>query len=391
MFIHNFKYTLKTLLRKKSLIFWTLIFPIALATFFNMAFSDIEKEDKLKVFDIAVVNNQEFKENEFIKQSFKELSKKDKNQMFDIKYVDLEKAKKLLKDDKIEGYFVINNNKPKVVIDKNGINQTILKYVTEEIYSMQTITKNLVENETKKQMMKNSYVDSAEIYKKVISYTKNSDVKLNNVASSNLSFTVIEFYTLIAMTCLYGGIVSMVVVNECLPNMCSIGKRKAISKTKKSTVILSSLLASYVIEFIGAALLFLFTLFVLKIDYGPHLGLVILLTLVGSLAGLSIGIFISTVLKANENLKTGIILGYSMLCSFLSGMMGITMKYVIDKNIPIINWLNPANMITDGLYSLYYYETYSRYLFNLVSLLTFSFVLIIISFMVLRRQRYDSI
>ena len=72
-------------------------------------------------------------------------------------------------------------------------------------------------------------------------------------------------------------------------------------------------------------------------------------------------------------------------------MMGITMKYIIDKNIPIINKLNPANMITDGLYSLYYYETLDRYIFNVISLLIFAFILITVSYISLRRQKYDSI
>ena len=67
------------------------------------------------------------------------------------------------------------------------------------------------------------------------------------------------------------------------------------------------------------------------------------------------------------------------------------MKYIIDKNIPIINKLNPANMITDGLYSLYYYETLDRYIFNVVSLLIFAFTLIVVSYISLRRQKYDSI
>ena len=37
--------------------------------------------------------------------------------------------------------------------------------------------------------------------------------------------------------------------------------------------------------------------------------------------------------------------------SFLAGMMGGSMKYVIDKNVPIINKINPAAMITDGFYA----------------------------------------
>ena len=61
MFIHNLKYTIKTLFRNKILIFWTFAFPIILGIFFNMAFSNIESDEVLKVFDIAVVDNDEFK------------------------------------------------------------------------------------------------------------------------------------------------------------------------------------------------------------------------------------------------------------------------------------------------------------------------------------------
>ena len=80
-----------------------------------------------------------------------------------------------------------------------------------------------------------------------------------------------------------------------------------------------------------------------------------------------------------------------MFVVFLSGMMGITMKYIIDKNVPIINKINPASMITDGFYSLYYYEGLERYIFNIISLLIFSFILLFISYLNLRRQSYDSI
>ena len=42
MFIHNFKYALKTLLKNKMLIFWTFAFPIVLGILFKLAFSNIE-------------------------------------------------------------------------------------------------------------------------------------------------------------------------------------------------------------------------------------------------------------------------------------------------------------------------------------------------------------
>ncbi|HBC84523.1 MAG TPA: hypothetical protein DCZ30_03585 [Clostridiales bacterium] len=67
------------------------------------------------------------------------------------------------------------------------------------------------------------------------------------------------------------------------------------------------------------------------------------------------------------------------------------MKYIVDKNIPIVNKLNPASMITDGFYSLYYYDTLDRFVFNIASLLIFALIMITISYFSLRRQKYDSI
>ena len=193
------------------------------------------------------------------------------------------------------------------------------------------------------------------------------------------------------MTCLYGGILAMVAINQNLPNMSHNGKRVSIAPTPKGKVILSSVLAGYVAQLIGLALLFVYTIVVLKVDYGTNMPLIVLLAMVGSLAGLSMGIAIATLFKTNENVKTGIMISVTMLGCFLSGMMGVTMKYMIDKNIPILNQLNPANMITDGFYALYYYDTFHRYYFNVVSLLVFAFIMIAISYFSLRRQKYDSI
>jgi len=80
-----------------------------------------------------------------------------------------------------------------------------------------------------------------------------------------------------------------------------------------------------------------------------------------------------------------------MLGSFFSGMMGITMKYIIDTNAPIINQINPASMITDGFYSLYYYDTLERYFLNIGGLIIFSSLMLVLSWVSLRRQKYDSI
>lgn len=393
MFIHNFKYAFKTLFKNRMLIFWTFAFPIILGTLFNMAFSNIENSEKLDIINIAIINNDDFENNEAFKTSFEELSdENNEDRLFNTQYTTEEKAKELLDNGEIVGYMKLKEDKPILTFATSGINETIFKYVTEEIEQTSDIIKNLSETETQKQITSGNYnINYEEIYNKVIELAKEDKVKLKNISNSNLSYTMVEFYTLIAMTCLYGGMLSMGSINQTLANMSNKGKRIAVSPTKKGTIILSSLLASYIAQLIGLAILFVYTLFVLKVDYGDNTSLIILLAMIGSFAGLTLGTFVGTLFKTNENAKTGILIALTMFWCYLSGMMGITMKYVVDKNVPIINKINPASMITDGLYSLYYYDTFDRYWFNIISLLIFAFVLMLISFFSLRRQKYDSI
>ncbi len=393
MFIHNFKYSLKTLFRNKALIFWTFAFPIILGTFFNMAFSNIESSEKLDIINIAIIKNDDFNNNEIFKTAFEELSDKNNDdRLFETRYTTEEEAKKLLEDEEIVGYMKLVNDEPKLTFTTSGINETIFKYVSEEITQTSNIIKYLSEEEIKKEMIAGNYnIDYESIYNRVIELTEEDNVRLNNVSNSNLSYTMIEFYTLIAMACLYGGLLGAVAINQNLANMTNQGKRVSVSPTSKGKIILSSVLASYITQLVGVALLFLYTIFVLKVDYGNKLGLDIALAMAGSLAGLSLGVAVATTIKSNDNVKTGIIIAITMLGCFLSGMMGITMKYIIDKNIPIINKLNPASMITDGFYSLYYYDTLDRYIFDIGSLLIFALILIAISYISLRRQKYDSI
>ena len=392
MFIHNFKYALKTLFRNKMLIFWTFACPIILGTFFNMAFSNIENSEKLEVINIAIVNNKEFEENEIFKETFKTLSdEKNEDRLFNTQYVTEEKAKELLENDEISGYLILEE-KPKIIVTTSGINETILKSVTEEIIQTSEIISNIAESEIKKELTAENYnIDYEKIYNNIIENIQKEEAKIKNISNSNLSYTMIEYYTLIAMTCLYGGILGMVAINQNLANMSNNGKRISVAPTSKGKVVFSSIIASYITQLVGLALLFVYTIFVLKVDYGTNLPLIILLGMVGSFAGLAMGLAVGTLLKANEGVKTGILISITMLGCFLSGMMGITMKYIIDKNVPIVNKLNPASMITDGFYSLYYYDTLDRYFFNIASLIIFAFIMISISIFSLRSQKFEKL
>lgn len=391
MFVHNLKYTIKTLFKNKILIFWTFAFPIILGIFFNMAFSNIEKDEVLKVFDIAVVNNEQFKNQDIYKEAIDGLSKGN-DKLFNVQYVAKEKADLLLDDSDIEGYIVFENDEPQVVVKENGTYQTMLKFVVNEITQNKTMVTDLSEQAIRKQMEKgNINVDTAKIVSDILNKIQNQQVKMTDISSSNLSYMQIEYYTLIAMACMYGGMLGLTAINTCLANMSSKGKRISVSPNRKSTVVLSAAMGSYFVSLVGLAILMLFLKFVLQVDFGDNLLLVLLLAAVGNLAGISLGILIASIFRVSEGAKTGITIAVTMFLSVLSGMMGVTLKYVIDKNAPIVNLVNPNNLITDGFYSLYYYNTLDRYFRDVCYLLVFVAICLIISFVSLRREKYDSI
>lgn len=393
MFIHNLKYTIKTLFKNKVLIFWTFAFPIILGVFFNMAFSNIEKDETLQIFDIAVVDNDEFEEQKIYKQALEQLADdNNENKLFNIKYVNETEANNMLDDSEIKGYVIFKDNEPEVFVKENGTYQTVLKFVITEIGQNKTIVEEISKNSIEQEIKNGNYLfDAEKIANDISNKIEKQEVNLKNISNSNLSYMQIEYYTLIAMACMYGGMIGLTVINNCLANMSNKGKRIAVSPNKKSIIVLSSTIGAYFVGMIGIGILMLFLKFVLKVDFGDNIGLIILLSAIGDLAGISLGVLIASVFKLSEGAKVGITIAITMVLSVLSGMMGVTLKYVIDKNVPIINLINPNNLITDGFYSLYYYESFNRYFRDIKYLLVFVVICMVISFISLRREKYDSI
>lgn len=388
--MRHLNYAFKMLIKDKMLIFWTFAFPLILGTFFYLAFSNIENSEKLSIIPIAIVEDEELTKNSIFKTAFDTLSSpKSDHQLFQTRYTTAEEAKKLLEDNAIVGYLQLKEQEPQLTFNTNGIDETIFQFVTEEMNQRSQLISHLIEKKISE--APEIAPNPEEIYQDVINLVNENNVRVVDRSSEHLSYTQVEFYTLVAMTCLYGGTLSMISINRILANMSPQGKRTSISPVKKWRLIFSHLLASYFVQLLGLALLFAYTVFILKVDYGEHLPLIVLLAIIGSFCGLTLGMAVGVLFKVNENIKIGILISLTMLGCFLSGMMGITMKYVIDTHLPLLNQLNPASMITDGLYSLYYYETFDRYWAYIFHLLMVSVVLIGISIFSLRGQTYDRI
>lgn len=379
MFTHIFINRLKVLLRDRSLIFWTLAFPIILGTFFNLALGNINSGEDFKSIKIAVVENEEYKKDEGFKETLKQVTQGE-DPLLDLTMVTNEsEGKALLNESKVDGIIVIKDSIELIVL-KSGINQNIVRNFLDSYQQTISSANHILSENPKAAYEFFDNVESREAYIKEVSLTSQEPDNVLNY-----------FYTLIAMACFYASIFGNDEITKIQANLSPLAARINIAPVHKFKTLLASMSASFLISFLELLALLAFTIFILGVDYGTKTGLVVFTILIGSIAGVSFGALISATVKKDENLKIGILMGVTMTGSFLAGMMYQDMKYIISKYVPVLSYLNPVNLLTDALYSLYYYDTLTRYAINMVCLIVFIMLSWFVTYILIRRRKYASI
>ena len=106
MFVHIFTYRLKCLMRDWETILWTMVFPLVLATLFYMAFSNLYTNEIFNPINIAVVNDEQYVKNKSFRAALEEVSTGD-GKLFNLSETTVDEADKLLNENLIDGYIVV--------------------------------------------------------------------------------------------------------------------------------------------------------------------------------------------------------------------------------------------------------------------------------------------
>ena len=102
-----------------------MLFPLLLASFFHLAFSNLLTGEKFQPVNVAVVDNTAWQENENFRNVLNEVSSGD-GRLFNLTETSAEKADKLLMDNSISGYIVVDEQ-IRMVVSKAGMRQSIIK------------------------------------------------------------------------------------------------------------------------------------------------------------------------------------------------------------------------------------------------------------------------
>ncbi len=382
MFLHAFTYNLKTLLRSKEGVFWSLLFPILLSTMFFFAFGNFDTAGNFRTINIAVVDaNQLQKESQFytvlstISDVDGQISEED---LFHAVIVSQDEADELLRTGRISGYITYTDD-IQLVVSRTGFNQSILKAFLDE-YKQTTSTVNTIIKE-----------NPVSMFKTVMNAMNRRDYfSRSSISSSGSDAIVNYFYALLAMTCLMGSTSSVFEINKLQANQSTLAARVNVSPIRKFKLFLYNISAMVLFQIVVVLIVLAYVMFVLGIDFGTKSAFIILTCIVGSVTGVFFGTAIGTIGKS-EGLKIALAVGGTLFSSFLAGLMTTNVKYFIQENMPVVGYLSPANLITDAFYSLYYYDDYSRFSINILLLCAISLLFCTITCVVLRRKNYASL
>ena len=382
MFKHAFVYNLKTILRERETVFWSLFFSLLMATLFYFAFSNIAETVKFKTISIGLVDSPLLSEGSQFHSVLSSISDADgirsEDDLFHVMTGTVEQAEEWLKTGRISG-FVFYDQGMRLVVSGSGFNQTIIKTFLDEYNQTTQTVKGIIQD------------NPAALFKTITDVMNRKDfLKQTRVSPTGGDVMATFFYALLAMSCLIASTASVFEITKLQANLSTLAARINCSPVKKFKLFLYNISASLAFQIVVVLIVLAYVMLVLGIDFGERTGLIILTCIIGTITGVFFGTA-TGVLGKSEGMKMAITIGGTLFSSFLAGLMATGMKYFVQKNMPIVSYISPANLITDAFYSLYYYDTLNRFWLNIAILCIISLVFCTLTCLVLRRKTYASI
>ncbi|MGI6178141.1 MAG: ABC transporter permease [Eubacterium sp.] len=366
------KYRFLQAIRLRDNIFWGFFFPLALAMLFYFAFGGIGTSENFEPVKTAVVVQEE-------NTAFKQLLDEIDGDIIIASYMQESEAESALRDGEVSGIFYCKAE-PSLTVPGNGFEATVLSSILEEYGEYENILDTMIQEHPERiEAFFTNIGDDTKEYIRTVSLGGNTyDVMLE------------YYFALVAMACFYGCFTGQTLGEQNAANVSQLAARRAISPRSKMASIFTDMFVGFAIQFLSVVILLLFMQYVLNIDILNHFGEMILIAALGSLLGVSFGIFVGS-LPVKTAVKSILTIAIPLFLCFLSGLMYGGMKQTLEETAPIINRINPAALISDALYYLNVYEDMTGYTMRLIGLAAYSFGMAILAVLHLRRQRYVSI
>ena len=268
MFKHAFVYNLKTILRERETVFWSLIFSLLLATLFYFAFGNIAETVKFDTINIALVESPLLSEGTQFHSVLSSISDVDGNtsqdDLFRVMTGNSEEAEAWLKNGRISGYIYYDDG-IRLVVSGSGFNQTIIKTFLDEYNQTTQTVKGIVRD------------NPTALFKTITDVMNRKDyLTQTDISPTGGDVMATFFYALLAMSCLIASTASVFEITKLQANLSVLAARVNCSPVKKFKLFLYNISASLFFQIIVVLIVLAYVMLVLGINFGNRTGLIIL-------------------------------------------------------------------------------------------------------------------
>ena len=310
-FLRELKYTAISMIFTVEGMFWTVAYPIILSSLFFVIFSAINTRG------ISAAVNTGITETNPHRVIFNFIP------IVHVIPMEQDAADAALREGSIQ---VFIEDDLSIRIYKNGIAQTIIKNIVEQIKQTDALGIPITPSAYRKQ-----YIDS------------------KNEQNNSM---MILFYSLLAMVSIYSMFGSISIPERIQANISKLAVRMSAAPIKRFRIYLSGVLFFVCFNLASNLLYIGYVMLVLKINLITDLAVTVPLLIYANLFGTAFGLCIGSIPKLTENTKVMIGVFSSLFLSFLSGMMSVSVKTALDASVPILSKINPIALFTDTLYNI---------------------------------------
>ena len=349
-FLRELKYTAISMIFTVEGMFWTVAYPILLSSLFFVIFSAISTRGLSTAINTGITKTNPHR----VIFNFIPI----------VHVIPMEQdaADAALREGSIQ---VFIEDDLSIRIYKNGIAQTIIKNIVEQIKQTDALGIPIMPSAYRKQ-----YIDS------------------KNEQNNSM---MILFYSLLAMVSIYSMFGSISIPERIQANISKLAVRMSAAPIKRFRIYLAGVLFFVCFNLASNLLYIGYVMLVLKINLITDFAVTVPLLIYANLFGTAFGLCIGSIPKMAENTKVMLCVFSSLFLSFLSGMMSVSVKTALDTSFPLLSKINPIALFTDTLYNINILHEYDLAPLFFIVYSGFIALFLSIAFFNAREVQYDSL
>lgn len=374
-----FSHQVLRLLRDKTLLVWTLGFPIVLSFIFMVQFSNLEEAYEASPMGFGIVQDEAYRAAPGLDALVERISADDADPhlITRVTHSTASEAEAAAKRGDTNGYLAVENGEPVLHVTQKGDAQESLRVLR---VVMDSYTQTRAEHE--------ALVEAGTPPEQVASLQAGHGFTQSvSVTPAPVKPATRYYFALLAFASGMGTTVAMIAVQGIMATS-PLGARQTMAGLPRWKVLTATFAASWVCVLACLLIAFAFIATVVGVDFGPHLPLCLVAigvaSLMSSAAGAALGTF--------GRLGVGMVSAITCLLSLFTGLYGPGAQSLADSvecSTPLLAQVNPLWQASRCFYGLLYYDSLEPFARSCAALLGMTCLFLTIALIRARRMNHE--